>query len=165
MTGAHAGPDLHWPKLYSDVQSCALTYGMNVCSTLLSLHADLRNVAHARQRLVVCDDDMLRGAVTGSIRGVAVTPGGRLLVAHSVSSVSPRALRLLLGTEGLVWMHRIWHRIWHRISPFFFSAQSCPDCGSPLNRRPSHSPSCTQSSPVDMHAKLLPCPCCFWFEE
>lgn len=68
--------------------------------SVLSLHADLRNVAHARQRLVVSDepqsdDDMLTSDIRGNIRGMAVTPGGRLLVAHAVSSIPARALRLL----------------------------------------------------------------------
>ena len=55
--------------------------------------ADLRNVSHARQRLILCsnkeDDpvlDLEEDYVSSDhIRGLSVTPGGRLLVAHSVT--------------------------------------------------------------------------------
>ena len=62
-------------------------------SDSLSWRVDLRNVSHARQRLIVrsnlephsmLGNDMMS---SDSIRGLSVTPGGRLLVAHSVSSV------------------------------------------------------------------------------
>lgn len=69
---------------------------MNKCPTVLFLHADLKNVAHARQRLVMADD-LLGGNPRGNIRGVAVTPGGRLLVAVSVSSVSPGSHQAAFG--------------------------------------------------------------------
>lgn len=74
--------------------------------SVLSLNADLRNVSHARQRLIVSNwplDDLKFDNVRGNIRGVAVTPAGRLLVAHSVSSIAPnRALRLLRGIEAVL---------------------------------------------------------------
>lgn len=56
----------------------------------MALHADLRNVSQARQRLLVSADWTDRQLISSAnIRGLAVTPGGRLLVAHSVSSIPP----------------------------------------------------------------------------
>ncbi len=65
-----------------------------VCDTAMMTAADLRNVSHARQRLrleankqemphYVPEEEYM---FSDHIRGLCVTPGGRLLVAHSVST-------------------------------------------------------------------------------
>lgn len=58
--------------------------------TVLSLLVDLRNVSHARQRLMVGpgkrpSQPWENETPAKHITGLSVTPGGRLLVAHSVS--------------------------------------------------------------------------------
>ncbi len=59
---------------------------------VFEIDADLRNVSHARQRLRVVDNDqepLLSEAEeeymsSSHIRGLSITPGGRLLIANSV---------------------------------------------------------------------------------
>lgn len=61
--------------------------------------ADLRNVSHARQQLRVKDNEQEpllsepeeEYMSSSHIRGLSITPGGRLLVAHSVRHLSNHA--------------------------------------------------------------------------